>query len=259
MKEVIFIQVFICSEKGSRKDNQDSVFFNQYVINSDDFLSMELNYEKDNNSSLFGIFDGAGGQEGGKRVSVSCAKALKNYYLEKKVIFQNDLRQFLQTLNWSVCQENQELDEMGASTATIGIIDKESILHLWNIGDSPAYLFRAGKVDLISELHNLAGIKLQRGEITHNEYDHMTEESSLLLGCIGCEDEIFNEYLYYDEIKLKKKDILLICSDGLEQVVGRKRLYRLIQSHQIRKLNNIIKRSCDILDSDNSSYVLIYF
>lgn len=253
------MQIFIGTERGSREDNQDSVFFNQYMINSDEFISMEMDYKKEDKSSLFGIFDGAGGQEGGKRVSVSCAEALKKYYEEKKDLSRNKFQQFLETLNQSTYRENQKYEEMGASTATIGYIDEEDMLHLWNIGDSPAYLFRSGKVDLISELHNVAGLKLQRGEITRSEYDYMTEESSLLLGCVGCEADIFDEFLYYTEIELQRRDILLICSDGLEQVVGRKQLYRLIRTHQIKKMNELIKKSSSILDSDNSTYILIYF
>jgi serine/threonine protein phosphatase PrpC len=104
--------------------------------------------------------------------------------------------------------------ERPASTVTAALV-KGSKAHLANVGNSRAYLFRAGKLKQITRDHSLAASLVAAGQIEAEElYTH--PQRHLLYRLLGEKPEVTVDTF---DLELVAGDRLLLCSDGLWEMV----------------------------------------
>src|SRR2546426_12115694 len=102
---------------------------------------------------------------------------------------------------------------MGA-TLTVAWIqgDRLSVAH---VGDSRAYLLRAGGLHQLTSDHSLVAEQVRRGILTRVEAEQ-SDMQSVLLRALGALPEIEVDT---EEHQLLSRDILVMCSDGLTRMV----------------------------------------
>jgi serine/threonine protein phosphatase PrpC len=108
----------------------------------------------------------------------------------------------------------QQAGDMG-STLTLAVVedDRFTVAH---VGDSRAYLWRDGQLRQLTEDHSVPGALLKQGKITAEEaHDHPYR--SVLYRCLGLKPGI--EVDIYPSVALQAGDALLLCSDGLWDMV----------------------------------------
>ncbi len=88
-------------------------------------------------------------------------------------------------------------------------------LSLAHVGDSRAYLLRAGTLDQLTADHSLVAEKVRIGILTPQEAD-ASEMQSVLTRAVGTHE---NVEVDADEQMLLAGDALLLCSDGLSRMV----------------------------------------
>jgi PPM family protein phosphatase len=88
-------------------------------------------------------------------------------------------------------------------------------LSLAHVGDSRAYLLRAGSLDQLTADHSLVAEKVRIGILTPQEAD-ASELQSVLTRAVGTNE---NVEVDADEQMLLVGDSLLLCSDGLSRMV----------------------------------------
>lgn len=108
-------------------------------------------------------------------------------------------------------------DEAGdlGSTLTLAVVenDRATVAH---VGDSRAYLWREGGLQLLTEDHSVPGALLRQGKISPEElHDH--PHRNLLYRCLGLKPGI--DVDIYPAVGLRAGDMLLLCSDGLWDMV----------------------------------------
>jgi len=108
---------------------------------------------------------------------------------------------------------NAEHLGMGATIVAIWIEDEK--LSLAHVGDSRAYLLRAGSLDQLTADHSLVAEKVRIGILTPQEAD-ASELQSVLTRAVGTNPNIEVDS---DEQMLLDGDYLLLCSDGLTRMV----------------------------------------
>jgi serine/threonine protein phosphatase PrpC len=85
-----------------------------------------------------------------------------------------------------------------------------------HVGDSRAYLWHDGQLRQLTEDHSVPGALLKQGKITEEEaHDHPYR--SVLYRCLGLKPSV--EVDIYPSETLKAGDALLLCSDGLWDMI----------------------------------------
>lgn len=98
-----------------------------------------------------------------------------------------------------------------ATTLTLVELTTDGIAHFGHIGDSRAYLYRAGELRQLTDDHTVVAQYVAAGTLSPEEAaDH--PHSHMLTRCLG-----LTRFVNVDEIELPLEpgDRLLLCSDGL--------------------------------------------
>jgi len=101
------------------------------------------------------------------------------------------------------------------TTLTLAVVEDQqaTVVH---VGDSRAYLWRAGQLRQLTEDHSVPGALLKQNKISVEEvYDH--PHRHVLYRCLGLKPGI--EIDHYPAVRLQVGDALLLCSDGLWSMV----------------------------------------
>lgn len=108
---------------------------------------------------------------------------------------------------------NPELTGMGTTlTCAYTLGNSAMIAH---VGDSRAYLYRQGTLTQLTHDHTLAEVMLEAG---FNDEDTRRFRSTLV-NCLGGEGDVITEVRH---LALQSGDALLLCSDGLTDLVDDK-------------------------------------
>jgi serine/threonine protein phosphatase PrpC len=121
-------------------------------------------------------------------------------------------------------QEHPEQRGMGA-TLTVGWV-KGSKLSLAHVGDSRAYLLRAGGLQQLTSDHSLVAEQVRRGIITPQQAEE-SDMQSVLLRALGAHPDVEVDM---EEVDLMARDLLLFCSDGLTRMVTEPEIAGVLQS-----------------------------
>lgn len=192
------------SHTGSvRTVNQDNIICDELYITPNGSISFPLNGVKSSkNPSVFGVFDGLGGEERGEVASYIAAKNAAAIKPGKDPVA--ELVRFCNKTNDDICKytSKNNLSSMGTTAAMLAFTDKG--ITLCNIGDSKIFRFCRGLLEQISTDHIAAAAFGVKPPLSQNLGIPPTE---LIV------EPYFAKGLYNDG------DIYLICSDGLTDMV----------------------------------------
>ena len=102
---------------------------------------------------------------------------------------------------------------MGATIVAARICGRR--LSLVHVGDSRAYLLRAGTLQQLTSDHSLVAEQVRHGLMSHQQAA-VSELQSVLTRALGTEQSVEADAA---EIELFPRDSLLLCSDGLTRMV----------------------------------------
>ena len=108
-----------------------------------------------------------------------------------------------------------ELAGMG-TTLTLGVVEEDGALTIGHVGDSRAYLFRDGALHQITTDHSLVAEMIAAGRLSEEEAASHPQRN-IITRSLGLTPDV--QVDSYQE-QLRAGDRLLICSDGLNGMVG---------------------------------------
>jgi protein phosphatase len=100
------------------------------------------------------------------------------------------------------------------TTCTLVLVENGSA-HFAHVGDSRAYLYRAGELAQVTEDHNLVGRMLSEGRLSREEAAHHPQRN-IITRALGLDPDVDVDLI---TLELKENDRLVICSDGLSSMV----------------------------------------
>jgi len=185
---------------------------------------------------LFMVADGLGGQNAGEVASKMAIDIIRGHVNNNKVPLVGEYEEeFTPETNkvlsgirlansaiYDAGQRNSEQRGMGTTISTVRI--NGDVMALAHVGDSRIYRIREGRLDRLTVDHSLVEEQLKRGIITEEEAGQSTHKN-VITRALGAEETILIDA---DEEVLLHRDKILLCTDGLTDMVGEEDIARII-------------------------------
>ena len=236
------MKVFSITDVGKvRKMNQD------YVFATDEPQGTLPN--------LLVVAEGMGGHKAGDFASKFTVETLKEEIKHslkegpKEVLL--DAVQVVNKKLIETAEKDIKLDGMGTTLVAATVIDHT--LHFINVGDSRLYLINQ-EVKQISRDHSLVEEMLRLGGISEEEAKHHPDKN-IITRAIGVKEDVEADYYEY---ALKKGDVILMCTDGLCNMVNEDEIFTIIKSARdiVEAGQLLINRANENGGKDNIGVVL---
>ncbi len=143
-------------------------------------------------------------------------------------------------------------DLAGMGTTVVAAFVAGGSAYIIHVGDSRAYLIKDTGILQITSDHSVVQQLVDSGEISP-EAARTHPQKNIITKAIGVDG-----YLSYDccRVILDKGDVLLLCTDGLTNMVSDSEIFRLVS--QSRDVSALIDAALDGGGSDNITAVLVY-
>lgn len=209
-------------------------------VNQDSYLA--ANIEKDGEVYyIFAVADGLGGHRSGEVASKLAIDKIK-----EKVMEIDDYTDYAQA-NAFVNQINREIiregvldpEQLGmATTLTMAIVHGNHMV-IYHVGDSRAYRITGSGIERLTKDHSLVQALIDRGRITPDEAKTHPQKN-IITRALGTDESIKTDLFEY---KLYPGDEILLCSDGLYNMVPEDEIQKLVMENTMaeatRKLVNL--------------------
>lgn len=115
-----------------------------------------------------------------------------------------------------------ELKGMGTTITTV-IVDGKSA-YIANVGDSRVYLLRGDEIKQLTEDHSLVSEQMKAGLISEQDAKKHSLKN-IITRSVGYQEEV---EIDLEKIELQSGDYLLLCSDGLTNMVDDENIFKTV-------------------------------
>lgn len=226
-----------------RKKNQD-----YYYISDDGCINI--------------LADGMGGYAGGEIASKLATLTAKQYiedHFDKNKEYEKQeildiIKNAMEYANTEVhkkAQEDKELELMG-TTLEICLIYKDKMF-IGHVGDSRVYRLRQGIIRKLTKDDSYVQKLVEDGTITKEEAKNHPKKN-MLVKALGCETNLEVNVFYK---KFLPDDIVLICSDGLTNMVSEEQIYKIISNDINEAAKELVNEANKNGGLDNITLIII--
>jgi len=199
--EAVMNRTGSCTHVGRRENNEDALLIDEEL-------------------GLFAVADGIGGHCGGEVASRLAVETLRDCLCSSSgaddtVDIESMLRHALREVVRQIARQSVgDLGEMATTLSAVLVID--GIAHVVHVGDSRVYLLRAGRLSQVSRDHSLVNeLRQAVGEVVTPSMEF--ELGHIVTQYIGAGHVPSPDI---DRVQVLPGDRLLICSDGLSDVLS---------------------------------------
>ena len=224
-----------------REVNQDYVFVSDQPVG--------------NIPNLLIVADGMGGHNAGDYASKFVVQVLKKE-LEKS---REDgpramLKKAIASANHQLIAESKtdaKLEGMGTTLVAATVI--EHTLYFANVGDSRLYLLN-DEIRQLSKDHSLVQEMVRLGGLNAEEAKHHPDKN-IITRAIGVKEDVEIDFFEY---RLKKGDIILMCTDGLSNMVEDEEIFQIVRSSRdvVEAVEQLIERANSNGGKDNIGVIV---
>lgn len=176
--------------------------------------------------NLFVVADGMGGHQAGDYASKYTVEVIRR---ELKASQEEDVEKALvsaiKVANREIIKkasQNPHLKGMGTTVVVATIV--KQMMYFANVGDSRLYLINQGITQLTKD-HSLVEEMVRLGGIKPEEAKSHPDKN-IITRAIGAKAEVDVDFY---EHRLKRGDIILMCTDGLSNMVEDEELFHIVQ------------------------------
>ena len=205
--------------------------------------------------TLFAVADGIGGFEAGEVASSIATEALKE--LEPLSPLEDAIREANRRI-LAAARGDEKLSGMGTTVVAMrfGGTREEPTAEISHVGDSRAYLLRGGDLKPVTEDHSLVAELVRSGDLTRAQASEHPQKN-LITRALGAEEEVDVDTAV---LPIEAGDRLLLCSDGLSDMVPETRMLDLLTSHPEdteKTAHALVRAALDAGGADNITVVIV--
>ena len=207
--------------------------------------------------NLYIVADGMGGHKAGDYASRFLVENLVQYVKEAEgsneiSILKDGISQVNRNL-YIESESNEDLTGMGTTLVVASIKDNE--LNVANVGDSRLYLIHDGSIRQITRDHSYVEEMVAMGMMQRGSADY-NRKKNIITRAAGIRPDIVPDFF---EEELERGDYILLCSDGLSNMVDNDTLCSIILSEGSlkEKAQRLIAEANERGGTDNIAVVLV--
>ncbi|CAM3101632.1 Stp1/IreP family PP2C-type Ser/Thr phosphatase [Lactiplantibacillus plajomi] len=233
----------------------------------------DIGQQREENEDYVGVFqnkaginfaivaDGIGGHQGGD-VASEMAVSHMGYRFENTHFDQPEdavkwLSNEVQDENQHIIEKAREFSDLnGMGTTMVAALLFDDQFLVANLGDSRGYLFRNGALHQLTEDHSLVNELVKRGEISE-EQARKHPQKNIITRTLGISPDADIDTSLF---KMELGDQLLLCSDGLTNMVPDDQLAKVLaDQHQTatEKCETLIKMANTAGGFDNITALIV--
>ena len=216
-----------------RRNNEDNFYLDGR------FMQLE---EMDGGAALQGggpsctlaVFDGMGGESHGELAAMAAAAHLAHMAgeldgLDTAAARADWLARYVESANRVVRERGGGPARTRAGTTFALALLYGGKALVANIGDSRIYLLRGGRLRRLSRDHTLAAFLIERGDLSPRKARRDPRRNALTKHLGQREIEPVPTPYVHPELELRPGDRLLLCSDGLTDMLAERKIARLLR------------------------------
>ncbi len=195
--------------------------------------------------NLLVVADGMGGHKAGDFASKYTVKVLREELGKTELKKPEEiLLEIVRIANHRLIQEAQtdvKLDGMGTTLVVATVIG--NTLHFANVGDSRLYLIN-DKIRQLSKDHSLVEEMVRLGGIRAEEAKNHPDKN-IITRAMGVKEDVEADIYEY---RLNKGDLLLMCTDGLSNMVEDEDMFDIVKGSR-----DIVEAVLKLIEKANSN------
>ena len=240
------IKAYARTDKGNVRENNEDYF---YISNSLDEVQLYL------------LADGMGGYNGGEIASKLAVQTAKNYIENNFKDIEKDKDSIIQLLGSSMeyanmvvyekSKETPELQGMGTTLEICLIYNNKA--YIGHVGDSRIYRVRKQFIRKLTQDHSYVQKLVKEGTITKEQAEHHPQKN-MLMKALGCNAFVEPDVMVKGFLK---DDILIMCSDGLSNMVEQQTIYEMASKNIEQATKDLVQLAKDRGGYDNITVVII--
>lgn len=225
---------------------------------------------------LFLVADGIGGQASGEIASKEAVKSIEEFVVRSRsedltwpIPYRRDLSLEQNRLLAATTLANHRIHELasknpamqGMGTTLVGVIIEGDRLALINVGDSRLYRIRDGQIEQLTQDHSLVAERERMGLLSKDDACRHPQRH-ILTSALGV-GPIENIRIDLSLVEILESDLYLICSDGLNDMIGNKEILttaNVFGSKSLKKIGLSLIQQANLAGGrDNITVILLSF
>ena len=217
--------------------------------------------EEENPLKIYILADGMGGYNGGDIASRLATATVKSYIesnfekisKEKEAILKliENAMEYANMVVYEKSKEDENLQGMGTTLEVCVIYNNK--VYIGHIGDSRIYRIRKEFIRKLTTDHSYVQKLVKDGTISKEEAEHHPKKN-MLMKALGCTPYVEPDTMVKGFLK---GDILLICSDGLTNMISQEKIYQIIIENQENAVQKLIEEANNQGGYDNITAIEI--
>lgn len=243
---------------GKQRDHNDDTLFSLNAVQSDAQNSVPF--------AIFIVADGMGGYQNGDLASITATKVMSNALLRKLYLPffsphpEPQSESLQEVMRGAVLEAHQAVIKSapGGGTTLTAVVIMGGQVTIAHVGDSRAYfIFPDGRMQALTRDHSLVKRLMELGQITEKEAA-VHPQRNVLYRAIGQAEPLEPDI---STVPLPQPAYLLLCSDGLWNVVSEGEVFRVVTEAENPAVacRDLIHLANDAGGPDNISVILAFF
>jgi PPM family protein phosphatase len=205
---------FGITDTGRQRQNNEDAFIAQAILNKQYILAC--------------VIDGVGGYEGGEVAAAIAKESILSSFRNSSADIIKTMQQAFVAANERIYKEKLEssANNSMACVATLALVDiKNNKFWYAHVGDTRLYLFRDHSLIKITKDQSFVGFLEDSGRLTEEEAMKHPKRNEINKA-LGFETQsiLSSDYIETGESPFLPGDTILLCSDGLTDMVGSKEI-----------------------------------